>query len=138
MAVPIEALTCWVEALASWAEALTSWVEALKWRSIGPTNMGGRITGFAVNPTDPSNFFVATGGGGVLRTTTNGITFDYQTDPYVTSDKLTPLAITGGAWSKPSRASSASRRRRRAGPSVSSPSRGRGSVVHRRPQIGST
>ena len=47
----------------------------LKWRSVGPANMGGRIADFAVNEKDPYTIFAAVGTGGVLRTTNNGTTW---------------------------------------------------------------
>jgi photosystem II stability/assembly factor-like uncharacterized protein len=57
-----------------------TWTKALHWRSIGPANMGGRIVALAVNPNDPSNYWVATASGGLLRTTNNGNTFEHQFD----------------------------------------------------------
>ncbi len=57
-----------------------SWLKALQWRSIGPANMGGRITALAVYEDDPTTFYVATASGGLLKTTNNGITFDHQFD----------------------------------------------------------
>jgi photosystem II stability/assembly factor-like uncharacterized protein len=48
----------------------------LRWRSIGPANMGGRIADFAVNEKEPFTIFAAVGTGGVLRTTNNGTTWD--------------------------------------------------------------
>lgn len=48
----------------------------VKARSIGPAVMGGRISGIAMDPSDPSTFYVALGTGGVMKTTNNGITFD--------------------------------------------------------------
>ena len=56
------------------------WMQSLPWRSIGPANMGGRVTDFAVVDSDPSTFWVATAGGGLLKTTNNGITFVHQFD----------------------------------------------------------
>ncbi|MCC6420450.1 MAG: PDZ domain-containing protein, partial [Gemmataceae bacterium] len=56
------------------------WVKALTWRSIGPANMGGRITALSVYEADPSRFHVATASGGLLRTTNNGTTFQHQFD----------------------------------------------------------
>ena len=57
-----------------------SWVDALQWRSIGPGNMGGRITDIAVDPTRTSRYWVATAGGGLLVTEDNGVTFSHQFD----------------------------------------------------------
>jgi len=60
----------------------------LKWRAIGPANMGGRIADFAVNEKDPYTIFVAVGTGGVLRTTNNGTTWQPVFDKQ-------PVASTG-------------------------------------------
>jgi photosystem II stability/assembly factor-like uncharacterized protein len=56
------------------------WVKALSWRSIGPANMGGRITALSIYEADPSTYWVATASGGLLKTTNNGITFEHQFD----------------------------------------------------------
>ncbi len=56
------------------------WVKGLSWRSIGPANMGGRIVAMSVFAADPSTFWVATGGGGLLKTENNGTTFEHQFD----------------------------------------------------------
>jgi photosystem II stability/assembly factor-like uncharacterized protein len=50
------------------------------WRSIGPANMGGRITSLAVVETDPTCYYVATASGGLLKTANNGSTFSHQLD----------------------------------------------------------
>ena len=60
------------------------WVKALSWRSIGPANMGGRITALAVFEADPTIYWVATASGGLLKTTNNGITFEHQFDQEAT------------------------------------------------------
>jgi photosystem II stability/assembly factor-like uncharacterized protein len=56
--------------------AVTLETKPLRWRAIGPANMGGRIADFAVNEKDPYTIFAATGTGGVLRTTNNGTTWE--------------------------------------------------------------
>src|SRR5262245_41183993 len=56
------------------------WVKALTWRSIGPANMGGRITAVSVYEADPSTYYVATASGGLLKTVNNGVTFQHQFD----------------------------------------------------------
>lgn len=58
----------------------SDWTKSLTWRSIGPANMGGRITALAVYEADPSTYFVATASGGLLKTTNNGTTFQHQFD----------------------------------------------------------
>jgi photosystem II stability/assembly factor-like uncharacterized protein len=60
------------------------WVKALKWRSIGPAGMGGRITAISVYEADPSIYWVATASGGLLKTENNGITFTHQFDKEAT------------------------------------------------------
>lgn len=56
------------------------WLKNLKWRSIGPASMGGRITALAVYEPDPNVYYVATASGGLLKTENNGLTFKHQFD----------------------------------------------------------
>ena len=48
---------------------------ALTFRSVGPAVTSGRISDFAVNPKNPSEYYVATASGGVWKTTNKGITY---------------------------------------------------------------
>lgn len=48
----------------------------LKFRSIGPALTSGRISDFAVNPQDWSEYYVASSSGGVWKTTNAGTTFE--------------------------------------------------------------
>jgi len=50
-------------------------LNAFKLRSIGPALTSGRIADFAVNPDDPSEFYVASASGGVWKTINAGTTF---------------------------------------------------------------
>ena len=50
------------------------------WRSIGPANMGGRVTSLAVYNADPTLYYVATASGGLLKTVNNGTTFSHLFD----------------------------------------------------------
>jgi photosystem II stability/assembly factor-like uncharacterized protein len=50
-------------------------VKKMVWRSIGPANMGGRVTAIAVVESDPTTYYIATASGGLLKTTNNGTTF---------------------------------------------------------------
>src|SRR5262249_30421346 len=50
-------------------------LKALAWRSIGPANMGGRVADVAFAPGRSKTFFVATGTGGLWKTTNAGTTF---------------------------------------------------------------
>ena len=47
----------------------------LKWRSIGPAMTSGRVSDFAVNPENPSEWYVAISSGNVWKTVNNGTTF---------------------------------------------------------------
>ena len=47
----------------------------LKWRSIGPANMGGRVTDIVGVPGDPYTFYVGGADGGIFKTTNGGTTF---------------------------------------------------------------
>src|SRR6266581_2222710 len=48
----------------------------LKARSIGPAVMGGRVSDIAIDPRNPSVFYVGLGHGGLFKTNDNGTTFD--------------------------------------------------------------
>jgi len=47
----------------------------LKFRSIGPAFMSGRVSDFAVNPEKPSEYFVAFASGHIWKTVNNGTTY---------------------------------------------------------------
>ena len=51
-------------------------ISGLKFRCIGPAITSGRISDFAINPTRPSEYYVATSSGGVWKTVNAGTTFD--------------------------------------------------------------
>lgn len=61
-----------------------TWAKAFHFRSIGPANMGGRITAISVLPSDPSTYWIATASGGLLKTVNNGTTFEHQFDKEAT------------------------------------------------------
>jgi len=48
----------------------------LRWRPIGPANMGGRVADFAVSEKDPYVIYAGMGTGGVLKSTNNGTTWE--------------------------------------------------------------
>lgn len=52
-----------------------SLVKKLPFRNIGPTVMSGRVTDLAVNPKDPTHFYVAYASGSLWETTNNGTSF---------------------------------------------------------------
>ncbi len=53
-------------------------IKNMKWRPIGPANMGGRVTDIAGLPGDPSTFYVAGADGGLFKTVNGGTTFTAQ------------------------------------------------------------
>ena len=57
-------------------------LSALKFRSLGPAYASGRIADFAVNPENPSEYYVAVGSGNIWKTINNGITFKPVFDSY--------------------------------------------------------
>ena len=75
----------------------------LKFRSIGPALMSGRISSIAINPTDKSNWYIGVASGGVWKTTNSGTTwapiFDDQGSysiGCVTLDPNNPLVVWVG------------------------------------------
>ena len=49
--------------------------ETFRWRSVGPVNMGGRITDVEGIASPSKTFYAAAAAGGIWKTTNNGITF---------------------------------------------------------------
>ena len=60
------------------------WLKAMPFRSIGPANMAGRIADVEVHASDPSLWWIATAGGGILKTTNRGTTVEHQFDRQTT------------------------------------------------------
>ena len=46
----------------------------MKWRPIGPANMGGRTTDIEGIPGDPTTFYIGGADGGIFKTTNGGTT----------------------------------------------------------------
>ena len=61
-------------------------VNNLAWRNVGPTIMSGRVVDLAVNPDDPTEFYVAYASGGVWYTKNNGTSFDPVLDNSMTQN----------------------------------------------------
>lgn len=73
---PASAAEDYLEAMNTKKELeLQSRVGALPLRNAGPTIMSGRVTDLAVNPQDPTEFYVAYASGGLWHTANNGTTF---------------------------------------------------------------
>ena len=58
------------------APTLASAARSLRWRSIGPAVISGRISDLAIHPTKRSTWYVATASGGLWKTTNAGTKFD--------------------------------------------------------------
>ncbi|MFT7170257.1 MAG: photosystem II stability/assembly factor-like uncharacterized protein, partial [Paracoccaceae bacterium] len=54
------------------------WANAHTWRSIGPANMGGRISDITSNPNDPAEYWISTATGGIVHTVNGGATYEHQ------------------------------------------------------------
>ena len=63
-------------------ELKTSDVGALKWRSIGPALMSGRIADLAIDPVKPNTWYVAAGSGNLWKTANAGTTWQPIFDSY--------------------------------------------------------
>ena len=87
-------LTIFVLNIFTFAQNETSALSNLSWRSIGPANMGGRVADVEGVPGDPNTVYVATGSGGIFKTTDGGISwtpiFDRQTSISVGDIALEP------------------------------------------------
>ena len=79
-------------------------LRSLSWRSVGPANMGGRVSEIALVPGKPNQYFVATGTGGLFKTANGGITYSpvYDDQPVVSLGAIavapsdTKLVYAGG------------------------------------------
>lgn len=60
----------------------SSLVSGLKFRSIGPATASGRISDFAVNPNNHSEYYVAVSSGNIFKTVNNGTTWKPVFDKY--------------------------------------------------------
>ncbi len=79
------------EAQAAAAPAATN----TQWTLVGPSNIGGRVVDLVVDPTTtPETLFVATSGGGIWKSTDEGMTF---TPAWPTSNTQTMGAIARGS-----------------------------------------
>ncbi len=52
------------------------WSSEFKWREVGPTATGGRVTDIEVHPENDHHIFVASAAGGLWETTNNGTTWN--------------------------------------------------------------
>ena len=57
-------------------------LRALSWRSVGPANMGGRVSAIALVPGSRRSFYVGYATGGIFKTDNLGVTFSPVFDKY--------------------------------------------------------
>ncbi|HNA65085.1 MAG TPA: hypothetical protein PKZ51_10205 [Saprospiraceae bacterium] len=65
----------WAQKTDKPAEISADLFNVLSFRSIGPAVTSGRVIDFAVNPSNPNEYFVAAACGGVWKTTNRGTTY---------------------------------------------------------------
>jgi photosystem II stability/assembly factor-like uncharacterized protein len=73
----------------------------MRWRSVGPANMAGRVSDVEGNPQNPREFYVAYATGGVWKTTNSGTTWANITDNaniYSTSEIAIAPSDTNTIW----------------------------------------
>jgi len=63
-------------------DPVTDALRGLNYRSVGPANMGGRVSAILGVPGDPKTFFVGGADGGVWKTTDGGTTFQGVFESY--------------------------------------------------------
>lgn len=71
----------------------TSGLDFLRWRHIGPASFGGRIDDIEAVESSPGTMFVGTAGGGVWKSTNNGVTWSTEFDRYGGSISIGDIAI---------------------------------------------
>lgn len=78
----------------------TSLVRNLPFRNIGPTVMSGRVVDIAVNPDDPTKFYVAYASGGLWYTDNNGLSFSplFDNEAVMTLGAVAVDWKTGTIW----------------------------------------
>ncbi|MFQ3611790.1 MAG: glycosyl hydrolase [Fimbriimonadales bacterium] len=70
------ALWLWAFVLPAFGQVSVELFKNLRWRNIGPANMGGRITDVEGIPGNPRTVYVATATSGLWKTTTMGIRWE--------------------------------------------------------------
>jgi len=60
-------------------------LSGFRWRSIGPVGPGGRLDAIAVDPKNPSTYYLGFAVSGVLKTTNGGTTFESIFDDHASS-----------------------------------------------------
>jgi photosystem II stability/assembly factor-like uncharacterized protein len=73
-----------------------SLLKDIPFRNIGPTQMNGRVVDIAVNPADPTEFYVAYASGGLWHTTNNGLSFE----PIFEKEEVYSIGDIAVSWLK--------------------------------------
>lgn len=75
-------------------------ISAIEFQNIGPTIMSGRVVDLAVNPDNPTEFYVAYASGGLWYTNNNGTSFDpvMDTAPTQNCGSVTVNWATNEIW----------------------------------------
>ena len=81
---------------AAYAQSISNF-KALKFREVGPANMGGRIEDFAVVESNPNTIYAGTASAGVWKTVNSGITWD----PIFDDQSLSSIGDVTVATSEP-------------------------------------
>src|SRR5262249_12751223 len=58
----------------------SAFLQQFRWRSVGPANMSGRVSGLAGNPLNPKVVYAAFATSGAWKTTNNGVTWENISD----------------------------------------------------------
>ncbi len=94
-------------AAASQRELSAEDLTAVSWRSVGPANMGGRVSAIALVPGSRKSFYVGYATGGIFKTDNMGVTFRPVFDKYpvlsigAIAVADAPAGRPGGAAEKP-------------------------------------
>ncbi len=79
-----------------------SLVSQLRFRSVGPTIMSGRVVDIDVNPQDATEFYVAYASGGLWHTVNNGISFEPMFEQQE-SMTIGDIAVDWSGWTPQSK-----------------------------------
>ncbi len=71
----------------------SSGLDSLPWRHIGPAAFGGRIDDIEAVPSHPGTIYVGSAGGGLFRTTNNGVSWNPVFDRFGGSVSIGDVAI---------------------------------------------
>jgi hypothetical protein len=79
----------------------SAFLAQMRWRSIGPANMSGRVSGVVANPQNPKVIYAAFATGGVWKTVNAGTTWEPifdRTGAHAVSEVALSLSDTNTVW----------------------------------------